>query len=193
LSATSLSSLPAVRLSLSIAFTCAPRNGACPDPVGVTAHYCFKSFSCNTYGSPRKCCKQKTYGLANSFRCNTYKKQREGVQLLLTRIFDASPCLRRADIWTFRRQSDLSPFRSNSCALSCTFLHSRKTQLFSFHAIAHSASKNEGARRGGRSRAAPSQNNVRANRSSPLHGRKDCEVPGRNRGAEYSGFAATRG
>jgi hypothetical protein len=32
------------------------------------------SFSCNTYGSPRKCCKQKTYGLAKSFRCNTYKK-----------------------------------------------------------------------------------------------------------------------
>jgi hypothetical protein len=45
-----------------------------PDPVG-TAHYCFKSFSCNTYGSSRKCCKQKTYGLAKSFRCNTYKKQ----------------------------------------------------------------------------------------------------------------------
>ncbi len=47
----------------------------CPDPIGVTAHYRFKSFSCNTYGSPRKCCKQKTYGMANSFRCNTYKKQ----------------------------------------------------------------------------------------------------------------------
>src|SRR6266849_4246839 len=39
------------------------------------AHYCFKSFSCNTYGSPRKCCKQKTYGPTKSFRCNTYKKQ----------------------------------------------------------------------------------------------------------------------
>ncbi len=34
-----------------------------------------KSFSCNIYGSPRKCCKQKTYGLPKSFRCNTYKKQ----------------------------------------------------------------------------------------------------------------------
>src|SRR6266702_1899774 len=33
-----------------------------------------KSFSCNTYGSPRKCCKQKTYDLSKSFRCNTYKK-----------------------------------------------------------------------------------------------------------------------
>src|SRR6266478_226228 len=37
-----------------------------------------KSFSCNTYGFPRKCCKQKTYRKANSFRCNTYKKQGEG-------------------------------------------------------------------------------------------------------------------
>src|SRR5712692_3560640 len=33
-----------------------------------------KSFTCNTYGSPRKCCKQKTYGPAKPFRCNTYKK-----------------------------------------------------------------------------------------------------------------------
>src|SRR5712692_431638 len=49
------------------------------------AHYCFKSFSCNTYGSPRKCCKQKTYGLTNPFRCNTYAKGGEGGQLLLAR------------------------------------------------------------------------------------------------------------
>src|ERR1700682_1950560 len=34
-----------------------------------------KSFSCNTYESPRKCCKQKTYGVVNPFSCNTYKKQ----------------------------------------------------------------------------------------------------------------------
>ncbi len=34
----------------------------------------FKSFSCNTYSPPRKCCKQKTYGLAKLFRCNIYKK-----------------------------------------------------------------------------------------------------------------------
>src|SRR5580700_5640685 len=34
-----------------------------------------KSFSCNTYETPRKCCKQKTYSKTNSFRCNTYKKQ----------------------------------------------------------------------------------------------------------------------
>jgi hypothetical protein len=34
-----------------------------------------KPFSCNTYGSPRKCGKQKTYGQRKPFRCNTYKKQ----------------------------------------------------------------------------------------------------------------------
>src|SRR6266849_9399711 len=44
----------------------------CPLP---TVHYCSKSFSCNTYETPRKCCKQKTYASAKSFRCNTYKKQ----------------------------------------------------------------------------------------------------------------------
>src|SRR5580693_4305571 len=33
------------------------------------------SFSCNTYGFRRKCCKQKTYGMAKSFRCNTYEKR----------------------------------------------------------------------------------------------------------------------
>jgi len=40
----------------------------------TTAHHSFKSFSCNTYESPRKCCKQKTYAPAKPFRCNTYKK-----------------------------------------------------------------------------------------------------------------------
>jgi len=43
-------------------------------PVGVAIHPCSKSFDCNTYEPPRKCCKQKTYGLAKSFSCNTYKK-----------------------------------------------------------------------------------------------------------------------
>src|SRR6267142_1307914 len=40
-----------------------------------------KSFSCNTYGSPPKYCKQKTYGVAKLFRCNTYKKQ--GVPIMV--------------------------------------------------------------------------------------------------------------
>ena len=42
-----------------------------------------KSFSCNTYGSPPKYCKQKTYGVAKLFRCNTYKKQGEGVPIMV--------------------------------------------------------------------------------------------------------------
>ena len=68
----------------------------CPELAAVTAHYprktfpylvtslppyfrFSKSFSCNTYRSPRKCCKQKTYAAAKPFRCNTYKKQAVGV------------------------------------------------------------------------------------------------------------------
>jgi hypothetical protein len=38
---------------------------------------------------PAKCCKQKTYGIANSFRCNTYKKQGGGAPSPLG--FDAPP------------------------------------------------------------------------------------------------------
>src|SRR6266852_2858578 len=74
-----------------------------PYPVGVSAHYCLKSFSCNTYESPRKCCKQKTYGLAKPFRCNTYKKQgvggsRERIILLTAQlsIVDCQPPLLRS-------------------------------------------------------------------------------------------------
>src|SRR5229473_735077 len=37
-----------------------------------------KFFSCNTYGSPRKCWKQETYAPAKPFRCNTYKKHGVG-------------------------------------------------------------------------------------------------------------------
>src|SRR5229473_6111889 len=50
-------------------------------PILTSLRPCFlllNSFSCNTYGSPRKCCKQKTYGLAKPFRCNTYKKHGGG-------------------------------------------------------------------------------------------------------------------
>jgi len=49
-----------------------------------------KSFSCNTYGSPRKCCKQKTYAKAKSFRFRTYKKQGWGPRLA-TRMCILSP------------------------------------------------------------------------------------------------------
>ena len=48
-------------------------------PSNLPASKPSKSFSCNTYGSPRKCCKQKTYGQVKPFRCNTYKKHGDGV------------------------------------------------------------------------------------------------------------------
>src|SRR2546422_841722 len=38
----------------------------------------------------------------------------------------------------------LSPVFSHFCALFCTFLHLRKSQIFSFHGIAHSSTKNRG-------------------------------------------------
>jgi hypothetical protein len=38
----------------------------------------FNSFSCNIYGPPRKCCKQKTYVPAKLFRFNTYKNRGRG-------------------------------------------------------------------------------------------------------------------
>jgi hypothetical protein len=44
------------------------------------------SFRSNTYDTPRKCCKQKTYGTVKSFRCNTYKKHRGWGSLWLTRV-----------------------------------------------------------------------------------------------------------
>ncbi len=86
----------------------------------ITAHSCFKSFSCNTYGSLRKCCKQKTYGQAKSFRCNTYKKQGEGSRLWLTRSPKRDSCHEAypesSSFWTpaycmlfFRAGSNSSP------------------------------------------------------------------------------------
>src|SRR6266403_2524074 len=45
------------------------------------ARYCFKSFSRNAYGSPRKCCKQKTYDPTKPFRCNTYRSEEHTSEL----------------------------------------------------------------------------------------------------------------
>jgi hypothetical protein len=46
--------------------------------LGRHSYYCIKSFICNTYEPPRKCCKQKTYSHTKLFRCNTYKKHGGG-------------------------------------------------------------------------------------------------------------------
>src|SRR6266852_2018112 len=64
-----------------------------------------KSFSCNTYEPPRKCCKQKAYDRAKSFSCNTYKKQ--GGHILQPKSFSlASPF---PDVSTCRRSHVPSP------------------------------------------------------------------------------------
>ena len=47
-----------------------------------------KFFICNTYESSRKCCKQKTYGIAKSFSCNTYRKH--GGTILQAKSFSPS-------------------------------------------------------------------------------------------------------
>src|SRR6266446_4707649 len=75
-----------------------------------------KSFSCNTYGSPRKCCKQKTYGRAKSFRCNTYKKPGGGGILPNLEKFARS---RRREL-AFHSSS----FFSHCCALFWRVAHS---------------------------------------------------------------------
>ena len=49
-----------------------------------------KSFIGNTYGSPRKCCKQKTYDLAKPFSCNTYKKHGGGLVIMVNQVLETS-------------------------------------------------------------------------------------------------------
>jgi hypothetical protein len=77
---------------------------ACPNPVealvrkssphlaiSLPPYFLFsKSFICNTYASPRKCCKQKTYGLAKPFRCNTYKKHGGGAAIMVNQALETS-------------------------------------------------------------------------------------------------------
>jgi hypothetical protein len=63
----------------------------CPRQV----EHAFKSFSCNTYRTPRKCCKEKTYAMTNSLKCYTYKKQGWGGSTIDV------PTLRRCDFGSF--------------------------------------------------------------------------------------------
>src|SRR5216683_3014716 len=37
-----------------------------------------------------KCCKQTTYGPPKPFRCNTYKKQGEGVPIMVNQVLETS-------------------------------------------------------------------------------------------------------
>jgi len=105
-----------------------PPSTDLPCPVGVTAPYRLKSFSCNTYGFPRKCGKQKTYGTAKPFRCNTYKKHGGGREIPpSSERFNA--CFRPI----------LFPF-----TLLRTLLQPPRTQLFCFQEIPHSLAKTPG-------------------------------------------------
>ena len=90
-----------------------------------------KFFSCNTYGIPRKCCKQKTYGKAKSFTCNTYKKQGGGGPALRIRQGCAS-CVRQ------RRRSRRILLQPHSFALQCT---KSASQFLYSQAVPHSFSK----------------------------------------------------
>ena len=62
---------PVGRLRVRLVFLCFPK----PSTFDSRPSLFPKSFSCNTYGSPRKCCKQKTYSMVKLLRCNAYKKQ----------------------------------------------------------------------------------------------------------------------
>src|ERR1700682_5142176 len=77
------------------------------DPVGVSAHHCLKSFSCNTYGSTRKCSKQRTYMNAKPFRYNTYKKHEGGGPSISTR----KPPSLRFELYSPLRRSSLAGSR----------------------------------------------------------------------------------
>jgi len=87
-------------------------------------------FSCNTYGLPRKCCKQKTYDRPKPFRCNTYKKQGGG-----------GPSTPKPATCHTALSNGLKSFLFRFLR---TLLHSPKTQPFYFQAIPHSCQKPPG-------------------------------------------------
>src|SRR6266446_10911806 len=80
---------------------------SCPNLLGI-----------NTYRISRKCCNQRTYRIAKSFRCNTYKKQGVG-----------PPALRRFDVLPFVLLLLTLPF------FSCTYkLPISQALCFDIHA-----------------------------------------------------------
>ena len=95
--------LPASPLNLELlTFNLPLLNVPAFQPSGFqTFQNCLKPFSCNTYRSPRKCCKQKTYSLAKPFRCNTYKKQ--GGTSFKPKVLLPAPLSRRSEAQTFGR------------------------------------------------------------------------------------------
>src|SRR5216683_4474918 len=87
-----------------------------------------KSFICNTYALPRKCCKQKTYDRAKSFSCNTYQKTGGCGLLSLTSILRTLTL----DVSTWQRFNALfiRSFRSLLKECFTTLLHSQGSTLF---------------------------------------------------------------
>ncbi len=79
-----------------------------------------KPFSCNTYGSPRKCCKQKTYAKAKSFRFRTYKNRGVGGAM----VNQPPPAFnaRSHNSHSGTRSPQRAPIRSGSSAAANTLL-----------------------------------------------------------------------
>ena len=69
-----------------------PPRSSRPSPFPSRQHFApHKSFNCNTYESPRKCCKQKTYNRAKLFRCNLRKTG--GGPVMINQPFRRTPWL----------------------------------------------------------------------------------------------------
>src|SRR5437899_811316 len=89
-----------------------------PFPKRASDHPYFlfsKSFNRNTYGFPRKCCKQKTYGATKLFRCNTSLTRNTG-----------GGCSR---LWSSSLATELKPF---PFTLLRTLLRRKKINSFVF-------------------------------------------------------------
>jgi len=93
---------PLARYNLSDRRCRSYRKGGSPD-VQISP----KPFTCNIYRPPRKCCIQRTYASAKSFRCNTYKKHTGGCPVAISP-FSFSFVLRRREN---QAQFDHSAFR----------------------------------------------------------------------------------
>ncbi len=112
-------------------------GSSCVGFIADVAHHSFKSFSCNTYGPSRKCCKQRTYGFSKSFRCNTYKKP-GGASLkpkaALRERFLYLPTSSRSDVPTLA----LVNVSTRSCFVLFALCSKSASQLFCNHRDPHS-------------------------------------------------------